>query len=86
MTREDFIDYLLANNCEIVRIANKGYHVMRNVETLKMSGVPVTDPPLAATVCRICKTLDVQPPAIAKEAKKLIDEIHDKFNGGGEIH
>ena len=81
MTRQDFIEYLEANDCETVRIANQGYNVMRNLKTRKMSGVPVTDPPLDATVCRICKTLDVPPPKdAAKAAQALIDHIHDKFN------
>ena len=84
MTRQDFIEYLEANGCEVVRIANAGYHVMRNVETRRMSGIPTTDPPLAATVCRICKTLDVPSPKVASAAQALIDEIHDKFNGNSE--
>ncbi|HUN04613.1 MAG TPA: hypothetical protein PLS00_17315 [Niabella sp.] len=54
---------------------------MRNSITKKMSGVPSTDPPLNATVCRICKTLDVIPPQIAVDAKELIDHIDDRFNG-----
>jgi len=87
MTRDVFIDYLVANGCEIVRIANQGYHVMRNIETKKMSGVPVTDPPLDATVCRICKNLDVEAPKESAEsgAKALIDQLHDKFTGEKKI-
>lgn len=81
MTREDFIDYLLANGCEIVRIANQGYHVMRNIESKNLSGVPITDPPLDATVCRICKTLGVKPPDVSSGAQALIDHIHEQFNG-----
>lgn len=81
MTREDFIEYLLENGCEIVRIANQGYHIMRNIESQKISGVPVTDPPLDATVCRICKTLGVRSPDVSSGAQALIDHIHDQFNG-----
>lgn len=80
MTREDFIEYLEQHGCEIVRIANQGYSVIRNIETRKMSGVPATNPPLPATVCRICKTLDVPTPDIANVAQAIIDEIHDQFN------
>jgi|LakMenEpi03Aug12_release.lakeMendotaPanAssembly.Ray.scaffolds.fasta_scaffold90866_6 hypothetical protein len=83
MTRQDFIEYLEANGCEIVRVANQGYHVMRNKSTLKISGVPVTDPPLSATVCRICKTLEVHTPDESKASQSLIDHIHDKYNSGG---
>jgi hypothetical protein len=81
MTREDFIDYLTANGCEIVRIANQGYHVIRNIESLSLSGVPITDPPLDATVCRICKTLGVKPPDVSAGPQELIDRIHEEFNG-----
>lgn len=85
MTRQDFIDYLEANDVETVRIANQGYNVMRNINTRKMSGVPVTDPPLDATVCRICKTLGVPPPEeSAKAAQALIDHIHQQFNNEGK--
>lgn len=79
MTRQDFIDYLQAHGCEIVRIANQGYYVMRRGN--EMSGVPVTDPPLAATACRICKTLGVPVPDAAIDAASTIEEIHNKFNG-----
>lgn len=79
MTREDFIDYLTANDCEVIRIANQGYTVMRNKANNKMSGVPATDPPLAATVCRVCKTLEVDPPEEAGDAKELIDHIQSSF-------
>lgn len=81
MTREDFIDYLTANGCETVRIANQGYNVMRNIESSTLSGVPITDPPLDATVCRVCKTLGVKPPDVSAGPKELIDRIHEEFNG-----
>jgi hypothetical protein len=80
MTKQDFIDYLVAHDCEIVRIANQGYHVMRNTKNKKMSGVPVTDPPLPATVCRICKTLDIPTPDAAHSAQAIIDAAHKQFN------
>ena len=83
MTREDFIDYLIVNGCEIVRIANQGYHVMRNIQNGKLSGVPVTNPPLSATVCRICKTLGIEPPKAADGAKELIENIHKEFEDKG---
>lgn len=80
MTRVDFIEYLESHGCQIVRIANQGYHVMRNPKNLKLSGLPVTDPPLAATVCRICKTLDVPPPHdAANKAQAIIDKAHSQF-------
>jgi len=82
MTRQDFIDYLEANDCETVRIANQGYYVMRNIKTKNLSGVPNTDPPLDATVCRICKTLEVKPPDISSGAQELIDRIHNEFSNG----
>lgn len=82
MTRQDFIEYLEANGCEIVRIANQGYHVMRNIKTKNLSGVPATDPPLDATVCRICKTLEVKPPDVSSGAQALVDRIHDEFSNG----
>lgn len=82
MTRIDFIDYLVQNGAEIVRIANQGYHVMRKEG--KMSGVPTTDPPLNATVCRICRTLEVEIPDVARDASTLIDHIQDRFNGEGK--
>jgi hypothetical protein len=81
MTREDFIDYLKAHGCEVVRHAHQGYAVMRNITTRKLSGVPSTDPPLEATVCRICKTLDVVVPDVANGAKEIIEHIHNQFHG-----
>ncbi len=81
MTRQDFIEYLQQHDCEVVRIANQGYYVMRNIKTLDMSGVPPTDPPLAATVCRICKTLNVpSPDAAAQKAQSIIDAAHKQFS------
>lgn len=80
MTRTDFIDYLLANGCEIVREAKKGYCVIRNAQANKISGIPSTDPPLPATVCRICKTLQVVPPDAAKDAQGIIDHMQNEFD------
>lgn len=83
MTRQDFLDYLDVNGCRVVRVANQGYAVVRNEKNDKMSGVPATDPPLHATVCRICKTLEIDPPKEADGAKELIDHIHDQFGERG---
>lgn len=82
MTRQDFVDYLEQHGCETVRVDKQGYNVMRKIETKNISALPVTDPPLNATVCRICKTLDVETPKIAISAKGIIEEIHQKFNNG----
>lgn len=82
MTRTDFIEYLVSNGCEIVREAKQGYSVIRNTASGKMSGVPKTDPPFPVTVCRICKTLEIDPPEVAKVAQKIIDHMQDQFESG----
>ncbi len=79
MNREEFIEYLIDNGCKVIRIANQGYCVMRNVVNAAISGIPVTDPPLSATICRICKTLSIDPPDGYDAAKHLIEEVHEKF-------
>lgn len=81
MTFDQFKDYLTENGCGVVRVANK-YHVMRNNNNGKMSGLPHTDPPLPATVCRTCKNLGVPAPQFANEAQGLIDDIDNHFNNG----
>ncbi len=59
-----------------MRHANQGYSVVRNVMSGKISGIPKEDFILAATVCRICKTLGVDSPESVKEAQEIVDLAH----------
>lgn len=81
MKREYFIMHLEAYNCNLVRPDKKGYSVYRSEKGL-ISGVPVNDPLKPATVCRICKTLDIPSPADMQDAKNLIDKLHDDHHNG----
>lgn len=78
MIRSLFILYLTDNGCIVIRTDKSGYLVTRNVINMKMSGVPYGDTLRSATVCRICKTLDIEPPEEAKKAAELIELIHNK--------
>ena len=76
MIRTDFIEHLKNSGCIIVRDDNSGYSVVRNVINAKMSGVPAGDNLRPATVCRICKTLEVSIPESAKVAEKIVNYAH----------
>jgi len=78
MNRQDFLTYLTDNGCVIVRTDKLGYSVIRNVLTGKISGVPLNDPCYIATVCRICKTLEVDPPECALDAVEIVDKAQKK--------
>lgn len=78
MIRQEFIDHLIGNSCVVVRTDNKGYSIIRNVISAKMTGLPVNDPVLAATVCRICKTLGVDIPVndYVQGAVEIVEIAH----------
>jgi hypothetical protein len=76
MKKEDFQQYLEQNGCVLVRVDNRGYSIYRNVLTGMMSGVPATDPCYPATMCRICKTLGIEPPECAHAAIDIIEKAH----------
>lgn len=78
MNREDLLTYLTENGCMSVRTDKSGYSVVRNVMSGSMSGVPANDPLLHATVCRICKTLGINPPDCAVQAMEIIEKAHKK--------
>lgn len=82
MTQQQVVDYLTNDcGCIVVRWDNQGYCVIRNVINARMSGVPVAADRLGnlkpATVCRICRTLEVEIPEEAKKAADIIDYIHN---------
>jgi hypothetical protein len=81
MNREDFLTYLSENACMLVRTDKRGYSVVRNVITSRMSGVPIDDPLYMALVCRICKTLGIEPPACAVSAVDIVERAHKKHGG-----
>ena len=77
MKREKFISWLLDNGCLVIRNANSGYTIIRNVINGKISGVPVNDPLKPATICRICLTLEINKvPEEAKAAEEIIAFAH----------
>jgi hypothetical protein len=76
MKRQDLMAYLEQNGCVLVRNANQGYSIVRNVVSGKMSGVPVDEDIYPASVCRICKTLAVDPPEEAKLAQDIVEAAH----------
>ena len=78
MNRQEFLTYLTDNGCVIVRTDKQGYSVIRNVMTGNISGVPLNDPCYAATVCRICKTLGVEPPECALAAVDVVEKAQKK--------
>ena len=85
MTRGAFIEFLLANDCEIVREdANSGYTVVRRCSNRKLiSGVPKgARLPIAmriGSICRICKTLGLTPPEHALAAQDKIEDLSRRF-------
>ncbi len=83
MSRQEVLDFLLTNGCVLVRDDNQGYSVIRNVQTGKMSGLPVNDPPRPATVCRICKNLgidDLPKDEAIQKVRKVVDLVHNKHS------
>ena len=77
MSRDEFINYLTSNSCVVVRNdKNKGYSVVRNVISGKISGIPKESEMLNATICRICKSLVIDPPEDAKDAQHIVDLAH----------
>lgn len=82
MTQDELIEHLQDCGCKIVRRANRGYTVMRNLINGKMSGVPV--PTGAAgqlrptTICQVCKTLEVTIPDCAKDGEEIVDYVRAK--------
>jgi hypothetical protein len=60
------------------RTDKKGYSVIRNVENNKNSGIPKNNPLRPATVCRICKTLEVVLPDSEEvyQANHIIELAH----------
>ena len=82
MNRDHFLTYLTENGCVLVRVDNQGYSVVRNVVTGQISGVPVNDPCFHATVCRICKTLGIDPPECAVDAMEIVEKAHKKHGKG----
>ncbi len=84
MNRIDLIRYLTDNGCILVRHDKQGYSVIRNVMNGKISGVPKEEYILSATVCRICKTLDIESPEGVKSAQAIIDLAH-KNHGQKDI-
>lgn len=73
MTTEELVDHL-----------KQGYSVMRNVINGKMSGVPmaasVNGQLKSATICKICRTLDVEIPPDGISAEPILDHIHKNLN------
>lgn len=85
MTQAQLLKHLKDNcGCIVIREDSKGYAVVRNVINAKMSGVPkgsnANSEMRAATICRICKTLDVTIPEEAIQAAEVIDIIHKNHN------
>lgn len=80
MIRADVIEHLRSCGCIELRKDAKGYSVIRNVINGKMSGVPANDPLRAATVCRICKTLEVEIPEDARGAEYIVNLAHENHN------
>lgn len=82
MNREEFMAHLTQQGCVIVRNDNKGYSIVRNVINFKMSGVPVNNPMRPATVCRICKNLEITLPDGDGliEANAIIEAAHKHHN------
>jgi len=76
MNRDEFIDFLTSNGCIVVRHDKKGYDVIRNVVNSEISGVPKEHIMLNATICRICKSLIIDPPDGAKDAQYIVDLAH----------
>ncbi|WP_169579750.1 hypothetical protein [Runella zeae] len=74
--------HLIQQGCVVVREDSKGYSVVRNLINFKMSGVPVNNPLRAATVCRICKNLEISLPEGdgLVEANAVIEEAHKYHN------
>lgn len=71
MQRDEFIKHLISTGCLVVREANQGYSVVRNVVSGAISGVPKANASgeiRTATMIRICATLGVCRP------EHLIDE------------
>lgn len=85
MTQGELISHLTDRcGCIVIRQDNSGYFVVRNVINGKMSGVPLPSNPLGnlkpATVCRICRTLDVEIPEEALKAIEVVDYINKNHN------
>lgn len=80
MDRSDFLAYLAGKGCLLIRTDKKGYSVVRNVISGKSSGIPVNDPLLDATVCRICKTLDIEFPEQCQSAVGVIELAHNRHS------
>jgi hypothetical protein len=83
MNRDELIKFLTDSGCVVVRNDKQGYSVIRNVMNGKISGVPREDFILSATVCRICKTLDIESPEEVKSAQSIVDLAH-KNHGAKE--
>ncbi|QEC76868.1 hypothetical protein [Mucilaginibacter ginsenosidivorax] len=83
MNRDAFIKYLTDNGCVVVRNANQGYSVVRNVMNGKISGVPKEEEVYNITACRICKTLEVDPPKESEDGQGIVDLAH-KNHGSKE--
>lgn len=84
MERADFLTYLAEKGCVLVRTDKKGYSVVRNVINWKSSGIPVNDPLLDATVCRICKTLGIDSPEQCQSALGVVELAHSRHSSDNE--
>ncbi len=84
MIRSDLINYLEQSECIVVRNDRRGYTVMRNVLSGKMSGIPKDVELYPASVCRICKTLGVETPEEARLAQAIVDAAHKRHGIDGD--
>ena len=86
MTQAEFIKHLRDHcGCIVIR-EDRNYSVVRNVINAKMSGVPkgsnASEQMRAATICRVCKTLDTTIPEEAVKAAEVVDIIHENHKNG----
>lgn len=84
MNRDELIAFLTSDGCVVVREDKRGYTVIRNVMSAKISGVPKDYEILDATACRICKTLDIKPPEGVLSAQTIIDIAHKNHGPKGQ--
>jgi hypothetical protein len=87
MIRTTFIQHLTNEcGCLIIRNDIQGYSVARNVVNGKISGIPKDINLRDATVCRVCRTLEVHIPEEAMTAIGVVDLAHSNHhkNNGGE--
>lgn len=88
MTLGGFIEYLLDNDCEVARdidcsvlqIKRRGRIGFGNKITIPYTDKKKVIKPL--TICRICRTLDINIPEAAKHADEILVFIMDLHKKG----